>query len=856
MNPDLKIWIDDVNSATQAQNTILLTRGECEAKFSELISSSRSPLSAARLKFDPSTHNTFKIEINDGAGAITDPTVSLEVSIQGPGKCRLEAWFKAQATEEERDAVIKAISCFAEAFWHGNVRDQKSELVALDRAEGKDLVYSTVRNAASAYGVVSCLFCDLDRFKQVNDRLGMDKGDEVILTFAKVLSDVVADDALAIHRSGDEFVILFPGGGADQSLELGMRIVNQVKSYDFDTGDVEVGVSAGIAVVERDTLPETYEKLEQLAEKTVKIEGGGKLRGRANLMSERMTPEYPRSTNIARNRAICVLKGNPSRSAPFESPWLNVFATRVYQEVKPDFDWTEIPSRLQSLLEEFQFSIVEGITRSAVFERQGLDGRPDVSPLDISFAAANGIFRAGLAANENQVAGKRIVVQHDVDNASFSCLQLQPNDVTLLTVGTKREPTETIDLGGFRYFNSSDDVADNEPSLAQRVLLLKIGHIKLQLPVDLFAEVLVVDDRPTRGGQLPDFWESVLARLVSLMSRNPNVEKVYVLGNREYARETVKRLSAVDRWKDEAEHLSYKTGAKQSEIVEVSRRLVSRIVFVDNEEGLLSNLAEDLRNESTFPPLRPVSPNFSDQRFLKRQLELGPIALGQSDGCRVGTIAEAFPFVIEIARKIDSREQIMDQAGQELGELMDFKVHLKTPLLNRVPAFYSREEASLKEYANRAFRDTDSLFGSKLRQNGQLDTVINHIRQAISGDPVQFATRRAILVVPYATGSQSEFSPLGLVSIRIVPRYMQQRTLLHYSFTWRTVEALVGFPYSIYGSVCYSEHLTSMICEGLDSSITRQIEIGQLSYIAHSLHIFQDDYGQKIARRIVDDASL
>ena len=80
--------------------------------------------------------------------------------------------------------------------------------------------------------------------------------------------------------------------------------------------------------------------------------------------------------------------------------------------------------------------------------------------------------------------------------------------------------------------------------------------------------------------------------------------------------------------------------------------------------------------------------------------------------------------------------------------------------------------------------------------------------------------------------------------------------MLHYSFTWRTVEALVGFPYSIYGSVGYAEYLTGLIRKEVGPDAARNVETGELSYIAHSLHIFKDDYGQNIARRIVDDASL
>jgi len=101
-----------------------------------------------------------------------------------------------------------------------------------------------------------------------------------------------------------------------------------------------------------------------------------------------------------------------------------------------------------------------------------------------------------------------------------------------------------------------------------------------------------------------------------------------------------------------------------------------------------------------------------------------------------------------------------------------------------------------------------------------------------------------------------DLSPLGLVSIRIIPAFTGARTVLHFSFTWRTVEAFVGFPYSIYGSVCYAQRLVQLVRARLAPEPARVVDAGQVSYIAHSLHFFLDTYGQNIARRIIDEASL
>ena len=59
------------------------------------------------------------------------------------------------------------------------------------------------------FGEVSVLHLDLDRFKQINDALGHDAGDAVLVRVAQTLRRIAGQDGLACRTGGDEFVILF-----------------------------------------------------------------------------------------------------------------------------------------------------------------------------------------------------------------------------------------------------------------------------------------------------------------------------------------------------------------------------------------------------------------------------------------------------------------------------------------------------------------------------------------------------------------------------------------------------------------------------------------------------------------------
>jgi diguanylate cyclase (GGDEF)-like protein/PAS domain S-box-containing protein len=58
---------------------------------------------------------------------------------------------------------------------------------------------------------VALAVIDLDRFKHINDTLGRQAGDEILVTLSRRLTDAVRASDMVVRLGGDEFVILMPG---------------------------------------------------------------------------------------------------------------------------------------------------------------------------------------------------------------------------------------------------------------------------------------------------------------------------------------------------------------------------------------------------------------------------------------------------------------------------------------------------------------------------------------------------------------------------------------------------------------------------------------------------------------------
>ena len=108
------------------------------------------------------------------------------------------------------------------------------------------------RQEAWRFETQALLLADLDRFKFVNDTLGHDAGDELLLAFADRVERATEGSGCLFRIGGDEFAILVrPGLGHDAVDEICRRIGAALAvPFDLAKGRVAVGASIGVAFLE------------------------------------------------------------------------------------------------------------------------------------------------------------------------------------------------------------------------------------------------------------------------------------------------------------------------------------------------------------------------------------------------------------------------------------------------------------------------------------------------------------------------------------------------------------------------------------------------------------------------------
>lgn len=135
----------------------------------------------------------------------------------------------------------------AEERAHGlATRDALTDL--LNRRSLMEHMEHAIARASRQKKGLAVLFLDLDKFKAINDALGHDVGDDLLIQVARRISDCVRDSDVVARLGGDEFVVLMEGLHAyTDAAEVAKKIIH-ANAPTFCIGNHKVKTSASIGI--------------------------------------------------------------------------------------------------------------------------------------------------------------------------------------------------------------------------------------------------------------------------------------------------------------------------------------------------------------------------------------------------------------------------------------------------------------------------------------------------------------------------------------------------------------------------------------------------------------------------------
>ncbi|OAB49605.1 diguanylate cyclase [Pseudomonas thivervalensis] len=120
------------------------------------------------------------------------------------------------------------------------------------------LLSQSISEARRYHRQLAVLFLDLDRFKQVNDTLGHDAGDQLLKEVAQRLKACLRASDTVARMGGDEFVILLPELSEDNDVTTtAQKILGAIaRPFNLQGQEFRVTASVGISVFPQDGLDE------------------------------------------------------------------------------------------------------------------------------------------------------------------------------------------------------------------------------------------------------------------------------------------------------------------------------------------------------------------------------------------------------------------------------------------------------------------------------------------------------------------------------------------------------------------------------------------------------------------------
>ncbi|HEX6704410.1 MAG TPA: EAL domain-containing protein [Albitalea sp.] len=178
--------------------------------------------------------------------------LEVELSIGGVRRTLLTQRFPLRRT----DGSLFAIGCVATDITERKNHEERIRYLAQNdvltglpnRTVFRDRVSQAIAQAQRSGAQVAVMFLDLDHFKNVNDSLGHDTGDELLKAAAARLRSCLRSGDTAARQGGDEFVICLPTlADGPHAIPIAEKLLEALRQP-FSIGSNELHVRGSIGI--------------------------------------------------------------------------------------------------------------------------------------------------------------------------------------------------------------------------------------------------------------------------------------------------------------------------------------------------------------------------------------------------------------------------------------------------------------------------------------------------------------------------------------------------------------------------------------------------------------------------------
>jgi diguanylate cyclase (GGDEF)-like protein len=141
--------------------------------------------------------------------------------------------------------VSRRLQRHVEKIQHQALHDDLTGLP--NRLYFREYIDGAIAAAREQGSSVAVFLLDLDRFKEINDTLGHQWGDELLKELAGRLRSVTGDEALLARLGGDEFGVVAPGHGPDDAGDLA-RAVRSALEAPFAARGIPLVIEASMGI--------------------------------------------------------------------------------------------------------------------------------------------------------------------------------------------------------------------------------------------------------------------------------------------------------------------------------------------------------------------------------------------------------------------------------------------------------------------------------------------------------------------------------------------------------------------------------------------------------------------------------